>query len=286
VLLRLAVALAVVLGGVAPALGQPAGAEVTVPLTVKGLFGPATIGLAAVHYRPPGDGPFPAVVLSHGSTVNARERGGYVARFPVASDVLVRWGLVVLSPVRRGYGRTGGTFAEDYGPCQAPHFVEAGQETARDIAAAVAWLARQPYVDRERIALVGQSGGGWGSLAAVARGDMPVRAVVNFAGGRGGKQHGMANNNCSPERLVEAAGVLGRTATAPSLWLYTENDHYFAPALSRRMHQAYVAGGGRAAYHLLPAIGRDGHLLIGLPSGVPLWKDLVEAFLRETGVLR
>jgi hypothetical protein len=52
------------------------------------------------------------------------------------------------------------------------------------------------------------------------------------------------------------------------------------------MHAAYVAAGGRAAYHLLPAIGTDGHRLVSLEPGVPLWRDPVEAFLRETGVLR
>jgi hypothetical protein len=52
------------------------------------------------------------------------------------------------------------------------------------------------------------------------------------------------------------------------------------------MHDAYVAAGGRAAYHLLPAIADDGHRLVSLEQGVPLWRDLVEGFLRETGVLR
>jgi dienelactone hydrolase len=191
----------------------------------------------------------------------------------------------VLSPVRRGYGRTGGAFAEDYVSCAAPRYLEAGVETARDIAAAVHWLAEQPQVDGTRIALVGHSGGGWGSLAAIGRGDVAVRAVVNFAGGRGGRQRGIPHNTCAPERLVAAAAALGRAATAPSLWLYTENDQYFAPDLSRRMHAAYVGNGGRAAYHLLPAVGRDGHRLISLPEGVPLWRDRVEAFFRQTGVL-
>jgi len=93
------------------------------------------------------------------------------------------------------------------------------------------------------------------------------------------------NNNCGPDRLVAAAGTYGKTTTVPSLWLYTMNDQYFAPDLSGRMHEAYTQSGGRAAYHLLPAIGNDGHGLIGFPHGVPLWRDTVEAFFREIGVL-
>ena len=114
---------------------------------------------------------------------------------------------------------------------------------------------------------------------------MPIRGVVNFAGGRGGKQNNVPNNNCAPDRLVTAAGTLGKTTTVPSLWIYTANDQYFAPELSRRMHEAYTASGGRASYQLLPAIGNDGHQLISLKSGVPLWQDKLEAFLQEIGVL-
>jgi homoserine acetyltransferase len=108
---------------------------------------------------------------------------------------------------------------------------------------------------------------------------------VNFAGGRAGKNNNIPHNNCAPDRLVAAAGTYGKTANVPSLWLYTSNDQFFAPELSRRMHEAYVASGGRATYQLLPAIGNDGHQLITMKDGVPLWQDKIEAFLREIGAL-
>jgi dienelactone hydrolase len=44
--------------------------------------------------------------------------------------------------------------------------------------AAVAYLRSRPNVDPDRIVLVGQSAGGWGSLAAASRGDLPIRGVV------------------------------------------------------------------------------------------------------------
>ena len=268
-----------------PAWAQE-GKEVTVPLTVKGFFGgDKTVNLAATEYRPEGDGPFPAIVLSHGSPVNPGERVGVTAKYPVVSGVFVKWGFVVLNPVRRGYGRTGGAFEEDAGRCESPFYVEAGLETAKDIAAGVAYLRRQPYVDPDRIVLVGQSAGGWGSLAAASRGDLPIRGVVNFAGGRGGKHNNLANNNCAPDRLVTAAGTLGKTTKVLSLWLYTGNDQFFAPELSRRMYEAYAASGGPATYELLPVIGNDGHQIISMKNGAPLWRDKVEAFLREIGAL-
>ena len=259
--------------------------DVTIPITAPDPSGHITLRLVATEYRPAAAGPLPAIVLSHGAPGDPRARSTYTGKYPVPSAVFLEWGFVVLSPVRRGYGKSDGVFAEDYGSCDEPTYLEAGLETARDIEAAVAYLTRRPYVDRDRIVLVGQSAGGWGSLAAASRGDVPIRGVVNFAGGRGGKRGDMPNDNCAPDRLVEAAGALGRTTAAPSLWLYTENDQFFGPALSRRMHEAYVTRGGHATYYLLPAIGADGHHLIGLKSGVALWKDKVERFLRDIGVL-
>jgi dienelactone hydrolase len=267
------------------ALAQSTATHVTIPMTVKGVFGDKTLSLAALEHRPEGSGPFPAIVLSHGSPPVPNERLAYTARFPVATGVFEKWGFVVLNPLRRGYGKTGGVFEEAFGRCESPSFVEAGLETAKDIAAAVAYLRQQPFVDRDRIVLVGQSAGGWGSLALASRADVPIRGVVNFAGGRGGKSKNLPNNNCAPDRLVAAAGTFAKTTTVPSLWLYTENDQFFAPELSRRMHRAYTEGGGRAAYHLLPAIGHDGHGLIGFKDGVPLWHDKVETFFRDIGVL-
>jgi dienelactone hydrolase len=267
------------------ALAQPSPTEVTVPMTVKGLFGEKTIHISAVEYRPEGGGPFPAVVLSHGGTTRANERVAYTATYPVASALFVKWGFAVLNPLRRGYGRTGGVFEEDFGRCENPFYVEAGLETAKDIAAAVAYVRRQAFVDPDRIVLVGQSVGGWGSLALASRRDVPIRGVVNFAGGHGGKHKSLPNNNCEPDRLVAAAATLGKTTTVPSLWLYTANDQYFGPELSRRMYDAYASSGGRATYHLLPAFGEDGHGLIRFRSGVSLWQDKVEAFFREIGAL-
>jgi dienelactone hydrolase len=282
---RAVLAVLLVLISAAPGAAEIAGTEVTVPLTLKGVFGEKTVNLVATEYRPVGAGPFPAIVLSHGSPSPPADRVGYTGKFPVASEVFVKWGFVVLSPLRRGYGKTGGAWEEGFGTCNGPFYVEAGLETARDIRAAVMYLRERPGVDRDRIVLVGQSAGGWGSLAAASESDLPIRGVVNFAGGRGGRQGGIANNNCAPERLVAAAGTLGKRTKLPTLWLYTTNDQFFAPELSRRMYEAYTDGGGRATYHLLPAIGADGHGLISMKDGVPLWEDKVATFLREIGVL-
>ena len=276
----LLVIVAIVLGA---GVVEGSGVEVTVPLTIKGLVFEKTIPLAATEYTPSGPGPFPAIVISHGVPNNADERAKYTAKYAAVSAVFVKMGFVVLNPLRRGYGKTGGTYEEDSGKCR--FFADAGLETAKDIAAAVSYLRRHPSVDPDRIVLVGQSGGGWGSLAAATREDVPIRGVVNFAGGRGGKVGGIPNNNCQPDFLVADTRKYGKASRVPSLWIYTENDHYFGPDLSQRMFTAYTEAGGKATLLLLPPFGEDGHTLFGAAKGVPLWRDKVDAFLREIGVL-
>ena len=65
------------------------------------------------------------------------------------------------------------------------------------------------------------------------------------------------------------------------LWIYAENDSYFGPELTKRMHNAFTAAGGNAEYHLLPAFGNDGHFLIDLADAVPLWAPVVSQFLEK-----
>jgi hypothetical protein len=67
------------------------------------------------------------------------------------------------------------------------------------------------------------------------------------------------------------------------LWIYIENDTFFGPALSKRMHQACTEAGGSAEYHLLPPFGSDGHFLVASPKAIPLWAPLVGTFLDKHG---
>jgi dienelactone hydrolase len=239
----------------------------------------------ATLYKPEGSGPFPAIVISHGSPPTPTDRPRTTAKFAAASAVFVKLGFMVLNPVRRGYGPTGGNWEEGYGRCDLPFYAEAGLESAKDIVAATEYVRTLADVDRERVVLVGVSAGGWGSLAAADRSDL-VRGVVNFAGGRGGYAQNRPNNNCTPDRLVSASGTLGKAAKVPTLWVYAENDLFFAPELSRRMHAAWTAAGGNATFHMFPAFGRDGHGLFGATAGPAIWREKVEAFLREIGALQ
>ena len=65
------------------------------------------------------------------------------------------------------------------------------------------------------------------------------------------------------------------------LWIYIENDTFFGPALSKRMHEAFTGAGGKAEYHLVPPFGNDGHFFIDSPHAIPIWSPLVTKFLDD-----
>jgi dienelactone hydrolase len=197
------------------------------------------------------------------------------------SDWLMGRGYLVALPLRRGYGATGGPWAESYGACSDPNYYRAGMASASDIGHVLAALQKRPDVRPGRALIVGSSAGGWGSIAIASTNPKGLLAVINFAGGRGGNQPGVGN--CGPQRLVEAAARFGRTSRIPSLWLYSTNDRSFEPRLSRQMFAAFINAGGVGQYVLLPSFGSDGHRIFASNRGIGLWRPPVETFLSSLG---
>lgn len=243
-----------------------------VPSTVPGLLMRANV------YRPAGKGPFPLAVVAHGSDqdASARARMG-MPDFPALTDWLLGRGYAVVVLQRPGHGETGGPYLEDQGSCSGADYFKAGRQTAASLEAAIAYFTQQAFAMRTNVVLLGNSAGGWGAIAASADSVAGLTRVVSFAGGRGGHNRGRAGDNCAPERLVAAAGSFGTTSQVPTLWLYAQNDSFFAPDLSRRMYDAFSSAGGKGQYVLLPAVGSEGHELI---NSAPTWQASLSAFLR------
>jgi dienelactone hydrolase len=240
------------------------------------------VTMRATLFRPPGPGPFPLVVINHGTTQSAEERAKYrTTQFAAASNFFLQHGYAVLVPQRPGHGETGGPYLEPDGPCASADYRRSGLATAASISAAIDYIAAQSFISRSPAIVVGQSAGGWGALALASRNPRNIKAVINFAGGRGGRVNGRPNNNCAPERLVATAGEFGATTRVPTLWIYTENDSFFSPELSGRMAEAYRRASGPIEYRLLPAFGVDGHRFFDSKDAVAIWGPIVEKFLKE-----
>ena len=230
---------------------------------------------------PRGGATAPLVMINHGSPSAAqRPRQSVASCGSEAVRFFTARGHAVGLPLRRGYGMNGGRWAEAFGACDQADFASAGREAARDIEAAWRHLAVRPDVPAGPVTLVGQSAGGWGALALAASNPPGLGRVVNMAGGRGGRRDGQPNNNCSPAALVRTASEYGATARAPTLWVYTANDSFFAPALAEAMHGAFTQAGGQARLVALGPFRQDGHSLFFGAGGGQVWGPIVEEFLR------
>lgn len=242
--------------------------------------------IAATVLRPEGQGPYGAVVLNHGVSASARERARESSDLLInAAAVFARRGFVVVMPLRRGFGATGGDMAEDPGSCSNPDYFSAEAKAAEDVMAAYDYARTLSYVDGSRMMLAGQSAGGMVSLfTAGTRNPQGLIAVLSFAAGRGGDPEATPGVPCAVEPVARVLESIGKNVRVPVLMHYSENDLFFSPKITRGWYDRLVAGGAPAEYSLQPAFGKDGHYVFGDTLGVRYWLPAVENFLAKHSV--
>lgn len=258
---------------------------VQVPVRIEGLFGDSEVNLTATLFRPRGDGPFPLVVLSHGTPPHAADRAkiGRFRRIPQTREFIKR-GFAVIVPIRRGHGASGGDYAEDKGRCAAPVYYEAGRAGGLDIVATVDYAVKLPYVNPSCIILAGQSTGGFASLAAASMNPKGLIAAVNFSGGHGGDPATRPGEPCDPQSLAAAVAKFSQTIRVPVLWHYAENDRFFSPRHVRTWFAAFEKAGGKGRLVIQPPFGEDGHRLFNSRDGIPIWTRAFDSFLKDFNV--
>jgi len=241
--------------------------------------------LATTIVRPAGPGPFGAIVLNHGVPLTARAREQEAAALLLpAAELLARRGYAVVMPLRRGFGATGGTFAEDAGSCLQPDYLRGEAAAAADIMAAYDFARRLPYVDGARMILAGQSAGAVAALfAAGTRAPEGLVAVLAFAAGRGGDPVRHPGVPCAVEPLAKVFDDLGRQVKVPVLFHYAQNDLLFGAPTSQLWFERFNAGGARAQYILQPPFSQNGHYIFS-HEGARYWVPAVERFLRKYAV--
>jgi len=242
--------------------------------------------IAATILRPDAPGPFGVVVLNHGVSASARERARESSDLLInAAAVFARRGYVVVMPLRRGFGDTGGEMAEDPGSCSNPDYKDAEKNAAQDVMVAYDYARTLPYVDGNRMILAGQSAGGMVSVfTAGTRNPQGLVAVLAFAAGRGGDPDINPGVPCAIEPVARVFDMLGKNIHVPVLFHYAENDLFFSPKVSRGWFDRFNANGANGEYALQPAFGKDGHYLFGDTLGVRYWLPTVESFLTRHGV--
>lgn len=267
---------------VAPvASADPIVRDIKIPMSVRGLFGESQVVLAATEYKPDGDGPFPLMLINHGAPRSSADIPKMKAQFVWQAQLFARRGFVVINALRRGYGDSDGPWAENYFNCANPDYIGAGLQSAKDINAALEYGRALPYIDTKHIVLVGQSAGGFGVLALSSQNPAGVVGTISFAGGRGSRG---PDEVCADSKLVEAFGHYASTTHVPMLWYYAENDHFFGPALARRLADAYRAKGVDLDLEIVPPYGDDGHGFFRGRENVRIWAPTMDAFLRKVGL--
>jgi len=243
--------------------------------------GSGSRGLAASLVRPAESGKYPLVLISHGSPRNADARKTMSTRtwLPMANE-FARRGFAAVVVMRRGYGDSGGEYAEYSGPCDDRDYLKSARVSAGDLKAAIEFLKQRDDIDAARIIAVGLSAGGLASVALAADAPAGLRGAISFAGGRGSD---WPDHVCQEDRLVAAFRALGKTSRTPMLWVYAANDRFFAPELAEKFRIAFVNAGGQLEFIARPPFGQDGHQLFSL-TGIPEWTPIVDAFLARHGL--
>jgi carboxymethylenebutenolidase len=220
-------------------------------------------------HKPEGNGSFPAIVINHGSEQFPKSGRGIVEPY-------VGQGYVVFFPHRRGQGCSSSQSEYimdliDREPATTTDkkFVELQETHLGDVIAALAYLKQLPYVNTNKIAMIGASFGGIQTVLATEK-QLGIRASVAFAPAA----MAWASLPLLQSRLIKAA----QSATVPIMLIQAENDYDLTPTktMARELEKA------NKSHKLLifPAFGTtnaDGHSFCVF--GEKIWGNEVFSFL-------
>ncbi len=244
--------------------------ESVVMVPKKALF---TIALETTLYLPDGGGPFPVAVINHGKAYgDPRFQDRY--RPTLAASYFLQRGYAVVVPMRQGFSKSEGRYIG-----VGCNIESNGEMQADDVQAALDYVGAQPWADKSRVLIVGQSHGGWTTLAFGARNYAGVKGLVNFAGG-------LRNDDCPgwQNNLARGAGAFAKTTMVPSLWFYGDNDSFFSTPTYRNMFEQYTAAGGKAALVAFGNFGTDSHGMFSSRAGTAIWQPELDKFLASIGM--
>lgn len=236
------------------------------------------ITLHGALYKPPGKGPFPAVLYNHGSAAGMLSKQAFDALGPV----FVSRGWVFFGPYRRGQGlsASAGPFIGDQiAAAEKTGGLAAGAATLvrlletdhlNDQLAAVAWLRKQDFVRPNQIAVAGNSFGGIETVLGAERGQFC--AAVDSAGGA-------QSWALAPElRALMTRAV--KNAKAPIFFFQAENDYDLSP--SKTLAAAMKDVNRPYELKIYPPYGsshQEGHTFGYF--GASVWGEDVFRFLKE-----
>jgi carboxymethylenebutenolidase len=241
-------------------------------------FPSGSLALRGVLYQPIGKGPFPAVLFSHGSAPGMYSNKAIEALGPV----FAKRGWVFFAPYRRGQGLSasaGPYIGNQIASAVNKGGIPAGAVTMirlletdhlQDQLAALAWLRRQEFVEKDRIATLGNSFGGIEALLGAEHGS--YCAAIDASGA--------AESWAESPEIQHFLLRTVQNARAPIFFFQAENDFDVSP--SQVLFAAMRKAGKPSEMKIYPRYGnsqKEGHSFAYLGSSV--WMDDVFRFLGQ-----
>ena len=240
-------------------------------------FKSGDLTLAGYGFKPPGNGPFPAVLWNHGSEPDP----GHSPQFDSVAAVFVPAGFVVFAPMRRGHSDSQGEYIRESirresslrGQAAGIRLGVQLLETSQvdDQLAGLAFLKRQPFVDTTRIAVAGCSFGGIQTLFGAAL-HVGYRAAVSIS------PAALSWDN-SPELQARLKDAVSRI-DIPVFLIQPAEDASLEPA--RVLGPILTRRGPANRVKVFPAVGpesQQAHCFGGAP-GMHIWGSEAVAFIR------
>lgn len=195
--------------------------------------------------------PYPMVIFNHGS-----QDGGTSMTFePVTTKYFLEHGFAVLSPIRKGFSRSGEPPSDAHADTAEPiacgnaALSESGVKSAMsDVIALRQALTDRKELDLTKVVLAGQSRGGFLSLALAAQNFPGLVGVINFSGG-------WYSERCFAAFNAESFARFGQSIKVPVMSFYGDVDRYYS--LSHIIHNLSFLDSSQSTYYVLPGGGHS-----------------------------
>ena len=253
--------------------------EVTGPEFETVTFQNGDVTLAGILDLPAGDGPFPAIVSTHGSPPLTRN-DWYTL---MVSNFFVQHGYAVLRYDKRGVGESTGEY-----PDVGTEDVEAIHNLADDALAGVQFLKNHALIDPNMIGVEGFSQGGWiAPLAASKSSDVAFTISVSGPTSSVGQEIYYSELTEGGTPLGEASdkardytgphGYVPETALpnigVPGLWLFGGQDDSIPVPLSIEILDSFVADQNKDFTYIVYPNGTHGMVDVDTGAYYPFLLD-------------
>lgn len=266
-------------GPSAPAAAVPAASPTPAATEERVTFVSEGLTLEGRVYKPAGNGPFPVLLWNHSRDTDSDEG----AESDVIASAFVPAGYVIFAPVRRGEGTSQGTSLQaeldEQRSRGSEESVEAlyaklmGTDQLEDELAGLSYVRSLPYVDPNRIGVMGCADGGVLAILAAADGE-GVRAALAISPA----SDTWTNNAPLQSMLMDAVQRLN----APVFLMHPSMDVSKSPG---QLLDAEMARLNKPhQLKIFPPYGTPAEQTecFGGPSGVEVWKNDALFFFSTT----